>query len=244
MILRWRVHDGDLPLRRRHLRALRALELPEPLMGWIHERLEWALINMLEGKREAVLVLDIDLAAEVKLSLEGVRTAPRLCVGDLEAVGAAGTGGAGAASAAGAGAAGVGTVGAGAAGMDDLVGGLTVADEQLVGTVWIERESGLLASATQLNWAADTLCFDLATTLAHGQKREPIVQPLSFNSVAQAAAAGQAFFISDEFGFLPIHPDAPSFGASSDASTGQTSAWVTQSALLQSLAAGFAKVWG
>lgn len=83
IILRWRIHKGELLFRRRHLRALDALELPSPLRGWIHERLEWAIANMLNHDLEAVLVLNIDLKNEVTVSLDKLRETPSLKLEDL-----------------------------------------------------------------------------------------------------------------------------------------------------------------
>lgn len=81
--LRWRVHEGQLPLRQRHLRSLEPLNLPHPLLGWVHERLEWALANMLSASSEGVLVLSIDPATEVTMSLDMVRETPSLSSDDL-----------------------------------------------------------------------------------------------------------------------------------------------------------------
>jgi hypothetical protein len=83
IILRWRIHNGELSLRRRHLRALDKLELPGPLRGWILERLEWAIANMLSKDTEAVLVLSIDPQTEVTISLDELREAPSLSLDDL-----------------------------------------------------------------------------------------------------------------------------------------------------------------
>ena len=83
MVFRWRVHNGELLLRRRHIRELEGLGLPAPLMGWVHERLDWAVANMLSRDSDAVLVLDVDPATEVKLSLEEPRPAPALSATDL-----------------------------------------------------------------------------------------------------------------------------------------------------------------
>jgi hypothetical protein len=83
IILRWRIHNGELSLRRRHFRALDKLELPGPLRGWIHERLEWAIANMLSKDTEAVLVLSIDPQAEVTLSLDELQEVPSLGFDDL-----------------------------------------------------------------------------------------------------------------------------------------------------------------
>jgi len=78
IVFRWRIHEGRITLRRRHLRSLEPLGLPEPLMGWIHERLEWAVDNMLASDSEGVLVLNVDPAREVKVSLEELRETPAL----------------------------------------------------------------------------------------------------------------------------------------------------------------------
>jgi hypothetical protein len=81
--LRWRVHKGKLLFYRRHLRALKPLGLPAPLMGWIGERLEWAVDNMFNEDSEGVLVLRINPENDVTLSLDEVCEAPRLTMGDL-----------------------------------------------------------------------------------------------------------------------------------------------------------------
>jgi len=78
IVFRWRIHEGRIALRRRHLRSLEPLGLPEPLMGWIHERLEWAVDNMLASDSKGVLVLNIDPTREVKVSLEELRETPVL----------------------------------------------------------------------------------------------------------------------------------------------------------------------
>ncbi len=83
IILRWRIHKGELSLRRRHFRALDELELPRPLRGWIFERLEWAIANMLHQGTEAVLVLSIDPKSEVTISLDELSEAPSLSFEDL-----------------------------------------------------------------------------------------------------------------------------------------------------------------
>jgi len=78
IVFRWRIHEGRITLRRRHLRSLEPLGLPEPLIGWIHERLEWAVVNMLTSDSEGVLVLSVDPTREVKVSLEELRETPML----------------------------------------------------------------------------------------------------------------------------------------------------------------------
>lgn len=83
LTLRWRIHKGELSLRRRHFRALDTLDLPGPLRGWIYERLEWAIVNMLNKDTEAVLVLNMDPAKEATISLDELREAPALTEADL-----------------------------------------------------------------------------------------------------------------------------------------------------------------
>jgi hypothetical protein len=52
-------------------------------MGWIQERLEWAVDNMLNEGSECVLVLAIDPAEDVVASLEELREPPELSKDDL-----------------------------------------------------------------------------------------------------------------------------------------------------------------
>ena len=222
--LRWRVHGGQLLLRRRHMRALEPLGLPDPLMGWIHERLEWALGSMLGGGAavagaggglagdaggglagggaegagggEGVLVLRVDAGTEVTMTLEGLREKPRLSRRDLVVV-------------------------------DGFVIGVRYEGQPLAGTVWLERcadgaggglasggggglESGgggglasggggLYASCDALVQATDTLAGDLAQTLGLPLHVEPVRE-----EDASAGACGAVFFVSDEFGFIVI----------------------------------------
>ena len=78
VVLRWRMANGTVPLKQRHLRSLEPLDLPDPLMGWIHERLEWAISNMLYDNAKGVLVLKIDKAHEVTITLDDFRLLPAL----------------------------------------------------------------------------------------------------------------------------------------------------------------------
>ncbi|MCL2631470.1 MAG: hypothetical protein FWD45_00015 [Coriobacteriia bacterium] len=210
-ILRWRIHDGKLPLRQRHMRALAKLELPDALIGWIHERLEWAMLSMLRKGQEAVLVLHIDPASEVRLTMDEPRQPPPLSPSDLRTeqgfvVGlnrsyldltdtnifvdktslacAESDQGAGEAKA------------------------LPAESDQptrppepiLAGDVWIERDDILIASVCEIYTATSTLCRDLATTLGIEVQTE-LQTP---EQVQKAAQMNQAFLITDEFGFLPI----------------------------------------
>lgn len=163
--LRWRIHEGQIPLRRRHLNSLESLNLPAPLMGWIHERLEWATINMLNQDSEGVLVLNIDTETEVVASLEELRDPPTLTVSDLTLT-------------------------------DGLIAGVQLNGEPLQGVVWVEREGMLYASAPELITATATLARDLAQTL-----KLPVETQAQTLEQAQGSSL---FFISDEFGFIPI----------------------------------------
>ena len=78
--LRWRIVDGKIPLRERHIRSLDPLGLPAPLVAWIRSRLEWAVDNLLCGGAEGVLCLAIDPEKDVVVSLEDVREQPELTV--------------------------------------------------------------------------------------------------------------------------------------------------------------------
>ena len=76
--LRWRVVDGRIPLKERHLRSLDPLQLPPPLTAWIRSRLEWAVDNLLAKDTDAVLCLAIDPEKDVVVSLEELRALPKL----------------------------------------------------------------------------------------------------------------------------------------------------------------------
>jgi hypothetical protein len=179
--LRWRIHDGVLPLRQRHMRALRQLELPDALLGWVHERLEWAMINMLAKGTEAVLVLNIDPSAEVTLSLDQLREPPLICLDDIRTANNSLYVEKPAASPA-----------------DSDIASSYV--QVLAGDIWIEHDEVLCACTELVYTATSTLCRDLATTLGY-----TVVDGLqSVEVISQAAVQGQAFVISDEFGFLPI----------------------------------------
>jgi hypothetical protein len=78
LTLRWRIHEGQIPLRRRHLRSLESFALPDPLMAWLLQRLEWAVDNLLDKDKDGVLVLSIDPQKDVVASLDTLREQPRL----------------------------------------------------------------------------------------------------------------------------------------------------------------------
>jgi hypothetical protein len=78
LVFRWRVHEGQILLRQRHVRALKTLDLPDPLMAWLLQRLEWAVDSLLGKEEEGVLVLSIDPEKDVAVSLDAVRKKPSL----------------------------------------------------------------------------------------------------------------------------------------------------------------------
>lgn len=65
------------------MRELSHLELPPPLIAWVHERLEWAAANLLGSDTDAVLVLDVDLQGEAQVSLDDCIALPPLGEDDL-----------------------------------------------------------------------------------------------------------------------------------------------------------------
>jgi hypothetical protein len=81
--LRWRVHDGQIPLFHRHLRTLQAFEVSPPLLAWVHERIEWAKDNLLGSTTNGILVLAIDPRADAVVTYEELREPPDLTLGDL-----------------------------------------------------------------------------------------------------------------------------------------------------------------
>jgi hypothetical protein len=231
LVLRWRIHEGKIPLKQRHLRSLESLCLPDPLMGWVHERLEWAAINMLNDSTEGVLVINIDPGHEVTLSLDPVREAPKLSTGNLlideGLIVGVGLRGAALENAAPQDASPQDTTLENAAPQDaspqdaspqdaslqdttlenDARQGEALSDEALNGTVWLEYDGILHASCTELTSATDTLAKDLVETL----KLPLIVQP----QPVEALEKSTVFLISDEFGFLPIQGDLHAMGAAS-----------------------------
>ncbi|MDO5044321.1 MAG: hypothetical protein Q4E22_03360 [Coriobacteriia bacterium] len=58
--LRWRLAYGTLLLKNRHLRSLRALDLPDGLLSWAHQHIEWTLPEGSAYDPMGVLRLRID----------------------------------------------------------------------------------------------------------------------------------------------------------------------------------------
>lgn len=81
--LRWRIKEGKVLLFNRHIRELAHLELTAPLIAWVHERIEWAMANMLGSNTDAVLVLNIDPEGEAQASLDESAPAPAFSLEDV-----------------------------------------------------------------------------------------------------------------------------------------------------------------
>lgn len=81
--LRWRVKEGKVLLFNRHIRELKHFAFTPALVAWVHERLEWAVVNLLASTIDAVLELHVDPAAEIKLCLEDTRVLPVFSLDDL-----------------------------------------------------------------------------------------------------------------------------------------------------------------
>ena len=134
--MRWRIHAGKLSLRQRHMRSLDGLDLPPALIGWIHERLEWAMLSMLQNDSEAVLVIEIDPVDGVRMSLDKTQDMPVLTAADCRVEEGL-------------------VVGADVGGQQ----------QRLTGDVWLERDGALYASVPDVISATSTLCRDVAQTL-------------------------------------------------------------------------------
>ena len=201
LVLRWRIHEGRIPLRQRHLRSLEPLGLPEPLRAWIHERLEWALANMLADDSEGVLVLRIGPDQEVTVLGDMAQEAPALVPATSPAQEAPAR---------------VPTTSPAqevtvsldplrekpALDRNDLlvkdgvIVGAQYEGEALEGTVWLEYDGAIHASCTKLITATGTLAKDLLNTL----KLPLIVLP----QLLEAVERSSIFLTSDEFGFVSI----------------------------------------
>ncbi|HBT95937.1 MAG TPA: hypothetical protein DEB24_07640 [Coriobacteriia bacterium] len=127
------------------------------------ERLEWAITNMLHKGTEAVLVLSLDPAKEVTISLDELQETPRLTKADLIEE-------------------------------DGFIVGVQKDGTPIAGSVWLEKDGTLYASATELYSATDTLAADLLKTL----KISAIIEPQRL----EGNEWDSIFLISDEFGFV------------------------------------------
>jgi hypothetical protein len=202
LTLRWRVHEGRIPLRQRHLRALKALNLPDPLTAWLLQRLEWATDSLLNKEEEGVLVLSIDPEKDVVVSLDAVQDKPILTSEHLVIE-------------------------------DGFVTGVRHEGAPLEGSVWFEYEGVLHASCEKLTAATGTLVRDLAQTL--GLPVEICPQRGAAPPASPAPPATAVFFISDEFGFVPIHDSSVSTRPSTiDAQSAPATAQIEKC---------FAKLW-
>ncbi len=66
---RWRLQNGALPLKNRHLRALAARDVSSALVSWAHQHLEWTLAEGAMEQPNGVLILDVDAEGRAVMSI-------------------------------------------------------------------------------------------------------------------------------------------------------------------------------
>ena len=69
--VRWRLADGGLPMRERHLRSLASMGVGAPMQSWIRTRLEWTLDNMVAETPDGVLCIDVQDDEMVTITVVG-----------------------------------------------------------------------------------------------------------------------------------------------------------------------------
>lgn len=75
---RWRLQNGALPLKNRHLRALAARGVTSALVSWAHQHLEWTLAEGSMEQPDGVLVLDVDDEGRAVMSIAPFEPLPAL----------------------------------------------------------------------------------------------------------------------------------------------------------------------
>lgn len=75
---RWRLQNGALPLKNRHLRALAARDVTSALVSWAHQHLEWTLAEGAMEQPDGVLVLDVDTEGRAVMSIAPFEPLPPL----------------------------------------------------------------------------------------------------------------------------------------------------------------------
>lgn len=68
--LRWKLSNKQLVLGKRHLKNINALLLPDGLVAWIHQHIEWTLPDAIMDDPSGVLVIDIDKQEHAKMDVE------------------------------------------------------------------------------------------------------------------------------------------------------------------------------
>ena len=75
---RWRLQNGALPLKNRHMRALQACGLGIGLMSWARQHIEWTLTEGTVELPDGVLVLDVDGEGRAVMNAEPYEPLPAL----------------------------------------------------------------------------------------------------------------------------------------------------------------------
>ena len=75
---RWRLQNGALPLKNRHLRALAARDVTSALVSWAHQHLEWTLAEGSVDQPNGVLVLDVDAEGRAIMSIAPFEPLPAM----------------------------------------------------------------------------------------------------------------------------------------------------------------------
>lgn len=75
---RWRLQNGALPLKNRHLRALRACGVSKGLDSWARQHIEWTLAEGSLAEPDGVLVIDVDGQGRAVMAVEPYEGLPSL----------------------------------------------------------------------------------------------------------------------------------------------------------------------
>lgn len=75
---RWRLQNGALPLKNRHLRALRARGVSKGLDSWARQHIEWTLAEGSLAEPDGVLVIDVDGEGRAVMAVEPYEALPSL----------------------------------------------------------------------------------------------------------------------------------------------------------------------
>jgi hypothetical protein len=81
--VRWRLFDGTLPMRERHMRSLAAHGMGSPMQAWMRVRIEYMLENHAVENPDGVLHIVAGSDGSVKFSVEPLGETPRITEGDL-----------------------------------------------------------------------------------------------------------------------------------------------------------------
>lgn len=69
LVLRWRLKSRQLVLKDRYLRTLPQLGLPEGLISWIHQHIEWTLPEGSLANPHGVLQIEIDTGGRAQMEI-------------------------------------------------------------------------------------------------------------------------------------------------------------------------------